>query len=195
MSFPSQGILLTQDCTSLSTSASPLLKAACRLRKSAVQLPAEPRWSARWAGLWGGRPAGHRAAGHSCCRCHLSPDPGLQRGVERGGRGVVRDPAHTPQARTPHLGGIVPERGGRDAGSVASVLSDSFWPHGRQPIRLLCSWGFSRQEYQSGLPCPPPGDLPGPGSEPVPLNLLHWQEILYPLTQSGKPFSYRAQRC
>ena len=25
--------------------------------------------------------------------------------------------------------------------------------------------GFSRQEYQSGLPCPPPGDLPDPGIE------------------------------
>jgi len=23
--------------------------------------------------------------------------------------------------------------------------------------------GFSRQEYWSGLPCPPPGDLPHPG--------------------------------
>ena len=23
--------------------------------------------------------------------------------------------------------------------------------------RLLCPWGFSRQEYWSGLPCPPPG--------------------------------------
>ena len=26
--------------------------------------------------------------------------------------------------------------------------------------------GFSRQEYGSGLPCPPPGDLPDPGIEP-----------------------------
>jgi len=26
--------------------------------------------------------------------------------------------------------------------------------------------GFSRQEYWSGLPCPPPGDLPSPGIEP-----------------------------
>ena len=26
--------------------------------------------------------------------------------------------------------------------------------------------GFSRQEYWSGLPCPPPGDLPNPGTEP-----------------------------
>ena len=25
------------------------------------------------------------------------------------------------------------------------------------------STGFSRQEYWSGLPCPPPGDLPDPG--------------------------------
>ena len=29
--------------------------------------------------------------------------------------------------------------------------------------------GFSRQEYWSGLPCPPPGDLPNPGIEPVSL--------------------------
>ena len=27
------------------------------------------------------------------------------------------------------------------------------------------SMGFSRQEYWSGLPCPPPGDLPHPGIE------------------------------
>ena len=31
---------------------------------------------------------------------------------------------------------------------------------------LLCSWGVSRQEYWSGLPCLPPGDLPNPGIEP-----------------------------
>ena len=29
------------------------------------------------------------------------------------------------------------------------------------------SMGFSKQEYWSGLPCPPPGDLPDPGIEPV----------------------------
>ena len=28
------------------------------------------------------------------------------------------------------------------------------------------SMGFSRQEYWSGLPFPPPGDLPDPGTEP-----------------------------
>ena len=29
------------------------------------------------------------------------------------------------------------------------------------------SLGFSRQKYWSGLPCPPLGDLPDPGMEPV----------------------------
>ena len=29
--------------------------------------------------------------------------------------------------------------------------------------------GFSRQEYWSGLPCPPAGDIPDPGIEPVSL--------------------------
>ena len=31
------------------------------------------------------------------------------------------------------------------------------------------SMGFSRQQYWSGLPCPPPGDLPDPRIEPVSL--------------------------
>ena len=31
------------------------------------------------------------------------------------------------------------------------------------------SMGFSRQEYWSRLPCPPPGDLPDPGIEPISL--------------------------
>ena len=29
------------------------------------------------------------------------------------------------------------------------------------------SLGFSRREYWSGLPCLPPGGLPGPGTKPV----------------------------
>ena len=31
------------------------------------------------------------------------------------------------------------------------------------------SMGFSRQEFWSGFPCPPPGDLPNPGTEPMSL--------------------------
>ena len=33
-------------------------------------------------------------------------------------------------------------------------------------ILVPLSMGFPRQEYWSGLPCPPPGDLPDPGVEP-----------------------------
>ena len=40
-----------------------------------------------------------------------------------------------------------------------SVVSDSLRPH----ARLLCPWGFSRQEYWNGLPWPPPGNLPNLG--------------------------------
>ena len=31
------------------------------------------------------------------------------------------------------------------------------WPHGLQPTRLLCPWGFSREEYWTELPCPSDG--------------------------------------
>ena len=37
--------------------------------------------------------------------------------------------------------------------------------------------GFSRQEYGSGLSCPPPGDLPDPGIKPV--------SLLFPALASG----------
>ena len=38
-------------------------------------------------------------------------------------------------------------------------------PMDLEPTRLLCPWEFSRQEYWSGLPCPPPGGFPDPGIE------------------------------
>ena len=41
-------------------------------------------------------------------------------------------------------------------------------PRSQAPL----SMGFSRQEYWSRLPCPPPGDLPEPGIEPVSLTSL-----------------------
>ena len=46
-----------------------------------------------------------------------------------------------------------------------AVLSHSVMSDSLQPARLLSPWGFSRQEYCSGLLCPPPGDLPNPGIE------------------------------
>ena len=53
---------------------------------------------------------------------------------------------------------------------ITSVTSNSatlwMWTIAHQaPL----SMGFSRQEYWSGLPCPPPGDLPNPGIEPASL--------------------------
>ena len=53
---------------------------------------------------------------------------------------------------------------------------------------LLCL-GSSRQEYWSGLPCPPPGDFPDPGIEPESLTSPHWQAGSLPLVPPGKAFS------
>ena len=39
--------------------------------------------------------------------------------------------------------------------------------------------GFSRQEYWSGLLCPPLGDLPNPGTESASPKLLHCKWFLY----------------
>ena len=49
------------------------------------------------------------------------------------------------------------------------------------------SMGFSRQEYWSGLPCPPAGDLPNPGLSLCLLPLLHCRQILYPPNHLGSP--------
>ena len=49
------------------------------------------------------------------------------------------------------------------------------------------SMGFNRQEYRSGLPCPPPGNLPSPGVKPVSLlSKLHWQAGSLPPAPGGR---------
>ena len=40
-------------------------------------------------------------------------------------------------------------------------------------LQASLSIGFSRQEYRSGLPCPPPDYISDPGIEPASLCLLH----------------------
>ena len=55
------------------------------------------------------------------------------------------------------------------------------WTAARQ---AALSMGFSRQEYWSGLPCPPPGDLPDPGIEPASPAL---QVDSLPTEPPGKP--------
>ena len=62
--------------------------------------------------------------------------------------------------------------------SVCSVVSSSLWSSG---LYALLSMGSSRQEYWSGLPFPPPEDLPNLGVKPGypalqadSLPLSHW---------------------
>ena len=56
------------------------------------------------------------------------------------------------------------------------------------PWTMACqaplSMGFSRQEYWSWLPCPPPEDLPNPGIEPMSPAL---QVDSLPLSHLGSP--------
>ena len=52
------------------------------------------------------------------------------------------------------------------AKSLQSCLFATLWTVACQPPLSI---GFSRQEYWSGLPCPPPGDLPNPGIKPASL--------------------------
>ena len=59
------------------------------------------------------------------------------------------------------------------------VVSSSLRPRGLEPTGFLCSGGLSRQEYWSGLPCPPPEDLPSSGSNP---GLPHCRWILHHLS-------------
>ena len=72
---------------------------------------------------------------------------------------------------------------------ICVQLFVTLWTVARQaPL----SMGFSRQEYWSGLACPPPGDLPDPGL----LCLLHRQAGSLPLAPPGKPsFSTRLCNC
>ena len=77
-----------------------------------------------------------------------------------------------------------------------SVVSDSTtpWTVARQAPLFL---GFSRQEYWSGLPCPPPqGIFPTQGSNLHLLRILHWQADSLPLGHLGSPllgYSFRIE--
>ena len=53
------------------------------------------------------------------------------------------------------------------------------------------SMGFFRQEYQSGLPFPPPRDLPDPGIKPISLVSPALQAGSLPLVPPGKPSERR----
>ena len=60
-------------------------------------------------------------------------------------------------------------------------MSDSVTPW-TVACQAPLSMEFSRPEYWSGWPCPPPGDLPNPGIKP---DLLHFGWIPYHLSHQG----------
>ena len=55
------------------------------------------------------------------------------------------------------------------------------------------SVGFSRQEYWSGLPFLPPGDLPNPGTEPTFLMFYAWGGVFF-ITNTTSEAQYYAQK-
>ena len=68
-----------------------------------------------------------------------------------------------------------------------SVVSDSLWPHGLQPVSLLCPW--SSPGKNTGVSCHfiLPGVFLTQGSNPC---LLHWQTDSLPLSHQGSPKLY-----
>ena len=70
--------------------------------------------------------------------------------------------------------------------SRASVVS-SFATLWSIACQAPLSMGFFRQEYWSGLPCAPPGDLPNPEMEPASLVSPALAGGFLPLAPPGKP--------
>ena len=68
--------------------------------------------------------------------------------------------------------------------SVCSVVFNSVTPQTAAHQAPLFT-GFSGQEYWSGLPFPPPGDLPDTGIEPMSLSSSAWHVDSFPLSHLG----------
>ena len=75
-----------------------------------------------------------------------------------------------------------------------SVMSDSTTPC-TVAHQTPLSNRFSSQDYWSGLPCPPPEDLPKPGIEPTPLtspalqtDINHWDNACKELNNNSKRY-------
>ena len=70
-----------------------------------------------------------------------------------------------------------------------SVASDSFWPHGLEPTKLLCSWSSSGKNTEVSSHSLLQGIFPTQGSN---LGVLHCGQTLYHWA-TGKPL--RVRRC
>ena len=115
---------------------------------------------------------------------------------------LTMSPAHQERGQTHRL--IVPL--GRESWVRYSVVAASVW-HSTTQVSCACvlscvqlfvtpqtvahqaplSMGFSRQEYWSGLPFPPPGYLPNPGIEPMSLVSPALAGRFFTTAPPGKP--------
>ena len=75
------------------------------------------------------------------------------------------------------------------AKSFQSSVSNSATPW-TSASQASLSMGFSRQEYWSGWPCPPLGDLPDPGIEPTPLMSLALAGGFYTTSNTDVKFKF-----
>ena len=67
-----------------------------------------------------------------------------------------------------------------------SVVSDSVWPDGLQPARLLCPWGSPGKSTAVGCHALLQGVFPTQGSNPHLSHLLPWQAGSLSLAPPGK---------
>ena len=147
-----------------------------------------------WRIPWLEEPGGLQPMGSQRVRHHLATEhtcAGIAKGSEHRGSlsgTVVKTPCS--QGREP---GFIPGQG-----SCACVLSRfscfrlfvTLWT-------VVCltplSMRFSRQEYWSRLPCPPPGGLPDPGVESMTLRSTCIGRGSLALAPPGKPRSCAPQ--
>ena len=65
-----------------------------------------------------------------------------------------------------------------------SAVSDSLWPHGMQPTRLLCPWGSPGKNIGVGIQSLLQGQFPTQGQN---LGLLSYRRILHHRSHQGSP--------
>ena len=73
-----------------------------------------------------------------------------------------------------------------------AIVSDSLWPRGLQPARLLCPWDPPGKNAGAGSRALFQGIFPTQGSSP---HLLYYREILYRLNHQGSPFNIYGSMC
>ena len=67
-----------------------------------------------------------------------------------------------------------------------SVVCNSLWPPWTVACQTPLSMGFSRQEHWSGLPFPPPGNLPHPGIKPMSPALAGGKALIWRVREPQK---------